>query len=234
MRIDKYLCELNKGTRKEVKEYIKKGQIRVNGNIVKDPGYKVDENNDTVEFINEILTYNKYVYYMLNKPAGVVSATEDKHDKTVIDLIKPEDIRPGLFPVGRLDKDTVGLLLISNDGELAHNLLSPTKHVDKTYFVKVKGALKQEHVEMFRQGLQLSDFITKPAILEIVSTGEESSAKVTIKEGKFHQVKRMFAKIGTEVVYLERIQMANLKLDEHLLQGEYRALRDDELSKLLD
>ena len=201
MRIDKYLCELNKGTRKEVKEYIKKGQIRVNGNIVKDPGYKVDENNDTVEFINELLTYNK--------------------------------LRPGLFPVGRLDKDTVGLLLISNDGELAHNLLSPTKHVDKTYFVKVKGALKQEHVEMFRQGLQLSDFITKPAILEIVSTGEQSSAKVTIKEGKFHQVKRMFAKIGTEVVYLERIQMANLKLDEHLLQGEYRALRDDELSKLL-
>ena len=216
MRIDKYLCELNKGTRKEVKEYIKKGQIRVNGNIVKDPGYKVDENNDTVEFINEILTYNKFVYYMLNKPAGVVSATEDKHDKTPF------------------DKDTVGLLLISNDGELAHNLLSPTKHVDKTYFVKVKGALKQEHVEMFRQGLQLSDFITKPAILEIVSTGEQSSAKVTIKEGKFHQVKRMFAKIGTEVVYLERIQMANLKLDEHLLQGEYRALKDDELSKLLD
>lgn len=232
MRLDKFLCEAGIGSRSQVKGLVKKGLVSVNGKIAKRPEEKVEEDKDLVLCEGKRVQCRGFVYIMLHKPAGVVSATEDRKERTVLDLL-PEDQRRDLFPVGRLDKDTEGLLLLTNDGEMAHQLLSPKKHVDKKYFVRVEGEVKEEHIRQFQEGLEIGEKKkTLPARLEIVKSGEISEAFVTIQEGKFHQVKRMFAAIGCQVVYLKRVSMGKLVLDEALQVGAYRALTEDEIEIL--
>ena len=232
IRLDKYLADMGKGTRSEVKKAIGKGLVRVNNEIVKKPETKLDTDSDNVLFDGVLVGYAQYEYYMLNKPAGVISATEDKREKTVIDLIT-EKKRKDLFPVGRLDRDTEGLLLISNDGELAHRLLSPSKHVDKVYYAKIDGKVTIEDVEAFQQGVDIGEEkLTRPAKLRILKSGTQSEIELTICEGKFHQVKRMFQAVGKEVVYLKRLQMGTLILDESLKLGEYRELTEQEIADL--
>lgn len=231
MRLDKYLSNMGIGTRSEVKGYIKKGRVTVNGERAKGPEQKVEEATDQIAFDGQLVSFCDMQYFMLHKPAGVVTATEDKREKTVLDLLE-SPIKKQLFPVGRLDKDTEGLLLITNDGPLAHELLSPKKHVKKMYYAKIAGKVTTEDVEAFSKGLDLGDFTTMPAQLEIITSGEVSEIQVTICEGKFHQVKRMFEKVGKKVLYLKRISMGNLCLDEHLAAGEYRALTEEELAAL--
>ena len=232
MRLDKYLANMGIGTRSEVKQMIKKGKIKVNGSMVSSPEIKIDVETDDVVAAELQIKYEKHVYYMLHKPAGVVSATEDKKDKTVIDLLFM-DRKKDLFPVGRLDKDTEGLLLITNDGELAHNLLSPKKHVAKVYYAKIDGRVTEDDVRIFKEGVQIdSGFQALPAELEILSSNEQSEIYITIYEGKFHQVKRMFEAVGKKVTYLKRLSMGTLKLDETLKAGEYRELTKKELDEL--
>lgn len=233
IRLDKYLCEMGIGSRKEVKLYCKKGRVNVNGNVTTSSDLKVNIDDDIVLFDNKKIEFVEYEYYMLNKPMGVVSATVDNTCKTVVDLIDSAR-KKDLFPVGRLDKDTVGLLLITNNGELAHDLLSPDRHVPKTYYVKVQGKLKEEYVKICKEGIKLDkDFITRPSELNIISCGEISEAELTICEGKFHQVKRMMSALGCNVIYLKRISMGSLVLDEHLKEGEYRKLTDKEINDLM-
>ena len=223
---------MGKGTRNEVKKAISKGLVRVNNVIVKKPETKLDTDSDHVLFDGVLVGYAQHEYYMLNKPAGVISATEDKREKTVIDLII-ERKRKDLFPVGRLDRDTEGLLLISNDGELAHRLLSPSKHVDKVYYAKIDGEVTIEDVEAFQQGVDIGEEkLTRPAKLRVLKSGTQSEIELTICEGKFHQVKRMFQAVGKEVVYLKRLQMGTLILDESLKPGEYRELTEQEIADL--
>ncbi|MBQ6603762.1 MAG: rRNA pseudouridine synthase [Eubacterium sp.] len=230
-RLDKYLADAGCGTRSELKKAVRKGAVKVDGVIIKDPGFQL-AGNETVTFSGKPVSFEKTVYYLMNKPAGVVSATRDTKEKTVIDLLG-EKSRPDLFPAGRLDKDTEGLLLITNDGELAHRLLSPRHHVDKTYYVKVQGLLTEEDCRAFAEGLKVSDdFTAMPAELVILQAGEISEAEVTIREGKFHQVKRMFHAVGKEVLYLKRLSMGTLKLDESLNPGEFRPLTKEELEAL--
>ena len=230
-RLDKYLADAGCGTRSELKKAVRKGAVKVDGVPVKDPGYQLS-GNETVTFSGKPVSFEKTVYYLMNKPAGVVSATRDTKEKTVIDLLG-ENGRPDLFPAGRLDKDTEGLLLITNDGELAHRLLSPRHHVDKNYYVKVQGLLTEEDCRAFAEGLKVSDdFTAMPAELVILQAGEISEAEVTIREGKFHQVKRMFHAVGKEVLYLKRLSMGTLKLDEALKPGEFRPLTKEELDGL--
>ena len=230
IRIDKYLSDMGIGTRTEIKAYIKKKSVTINGNIVKSPSDKADTDVDVVCFNGNEVPYITYEYYILNKPAGVISATEDRNDKTVIDLITDRK-RDDLFPVGRLDKDTEGLLLITNDGALSHNLLSPKKHVDKKYYVETDGFLKEDFVELFNKGIELSDFVTLPSKLEIIeSTENGSKAYLTIKEGKFHQVKRMMEAVGNTVTYLKRISMGPLVLPKDLEIGQYRPLTEKEIN----
>lgn len=232
LRLDKYLAEMNLGTRSEVKKFITKGQIQVNGTIVKKPEFKLDPISDRVQYQDREITYVTYEYYMLNKPSGVISATEDKRDTTVIDLIESRQ-RKDLFPVGRLDKDTEGLLLITNDGALAHRLLSPKKHVDKTYYAKICGEVTKEDIEIFEKGVCIGDEkLTLPAKLVILKSGTESEIELTIQEGRFHQVKRMFQAVGKEVVYLKRLSMGGLSLDPSLKPGEYRKLTKEEMEQL--
>lgn len=232
IRLDKYLADMGKGTRSEVKKAISKGLVRVNNVIVKKPETKLDTDSDHVLFDGVLVGYAQHEYYMLNKPAGVISATEDKREKTVIDLII-EKKRKDLFPVGRLDRDTEGLLLISNDGELAHRLLSPSKHVDKVYYAKIDGEVTIEDVEAFQQGFDIGEEkLTRPAKLRVLKSGTQSEIELTICEGKFHQVKRMFQAVGKEVVYLKRLQMGTLILDESLKPGEYRELTEQEIADL--
>ena len=232
IRLDKYLADMGKGTRSEVKKAISKGLVRVNNEIVKKPETKLDTDSDNVLFDGVLGGYAQYEYYMLNKPAGVISAKEDKREKTVIDLIT-EKKRKDLFPVGRLDRDTEGLLLISNDGELAHRLLSPSKHVDKVYYAKIDGKVTIEDVEAFQQGVDIGEEkLTRPAKLRILKSGTQSEIELTICEGKFHQVKRMFQAVEKEVVYLKRLQMGTLILDESLKPGEYRELTEQEIADL--
>lgn len=231
MRLDKFLCDMGAGSRSLVKQKIRKGLVTVDGKPVRNPEQKV-EKEQRVCLEGECFSYIEYEYYMLNKPAGVVSACTDDTCQTVLDLI-PERKRKDLFPVGRLDKDTEGLLLITNDGKLAHFLLSPKWHVDKTYEVRVQGILTEEHVRIFREGVDIGEErLTLPALLEIRSSGEVSEAQVTIREGKFHQIKRMFQAIGCEVVFLKRVAMGSLRLDERLRAGEYRPLTEGEISGL--
>ena len=223
---------MGKGTRSEVKKAISKGLVRVNNVIVKKPETKLDTDSDHVLFDGVLVGYAQHEYYMLNKPAGVISATEDKREKTVIDLII-ERKRKDLFPVGRLDRDTEGLLRISNDGELAHRLLSPSKHVDKVYYAKIDGEVTIEDVEAFQQGVDIGEEkLTRPAKLRVLKSGTQSEIELTICEGKFHQVKRMFQVVGKEVVYLKRLQMGTLILDESLKPGEYRELTEQEIADL--
>lgn len=234
MRLDKFLCEKGFGTRTEVKKIIGKGLVTVNGDVVKRPELKINTEQDEVAYLGETLKYQKYEYYMLNKPVGVVSATQDNLHQTVIELITESD-KKDLFPVGRLDVDTEGLLLISNDGELAHRLLSPKKHVPKTYYAEIDGKVTDKEVSLFKQGIQLEeDFMTLPAELKILHSDRESEVEVTIYEGKFHQVKRMFQAVGMEVLYLKRIAMGPLTLDSSLMTGEYRPLTEAELSSLMN
>ena len=234
LRLDKYLADMGIGTRTEVKKAITKGHVRVNEETVKRSEIKIDTEKDHVFYQGQMVAYAEYEYYMLNKPAGVVSATEDKNDSTVLDLID-EKQRKDLFPVGRLDKDTEGLLLITNDGELAHQLLSPKKHVDKVYFARIDGKVAEEDVRRFAEGLEIGEEKpTLPAYLEILKSEEISEIRLTIREGKFHQVKRMFHAVGKEVIYLKRLQMGSLVLDPRLALGEYRELTGQELEALRD
>ncbi len=233
MRLDKYLCETGFGTRSQVKDLLKKGQIMVNGEVVKKPELKINETTDQILCQGKKASYQKNIYLMLHKPAGVVSATEDSREKTVLDLVRPEDRKNGLFPVGRLDKDTEGLLLLTDDGELAHRLLSPKKHVDKTYYAKIDGQITEEHVKQFREGLDIGDEKkTLPAVLTILLSGPVSEIEVTVHEGRFHQIKRMFEAVGCKVTYLKRLSMGSLVLDETLQLGEYRPLTEAELEGL--
>ena len=235
IRLDKYLADMGCGTRQEVKKLIRSGQVSVNGAVVKKPETKVEQTVQEVCLNGEKVGYESFEYYMLNKPAGVISATEDRSCQTVVDLIQ-EKKRKDLFPVGRLDKDTEGLLLITNDGELAHRLLSPKKHVDKCYFARVSGKVTEDDVRSFENGVNIGSLeqpeITMPGKLEIITSDEISQIHLTIQEGKFHQVKRMFRAVGKEVSYLKRLRMGTLVLDENLNIGEYRPLTKEELEKL--
>ena len=232
MRLDKYLADMGIGTRTEIKKYVRQGKVKVDGVVVKSPEIKVNPDVQTVSYLDQSVSYEKFEYYMLNKPAGVVSATTDEKDKTVIDLITAKK-RKDLFPVGRLDKDTEGVLLITNDGELAHRLLAPKKHVDKVYYAKVKGKVTEEDVKAFKEGVSLGQGeMARPAALEILVSDEISEIRLTIQEGKFHQVKRMFISVGKEVVYLKRLSMGSLVLDEKLPLGAYRPLTNKELEQL--
>lgn len=232
MRLDKFLCETGFGTRSQVKTLLKKGLVSVNGNPVKKPEQKVDEHTDEVICDGKRAVYAAMEYLMLHKPAGVLSATEDRRQKTVLDLLE-DTARRDLFPVGRLDRDTEGLLLLTNDGELAHRLLSPRKHVDKTYYAKIAGRVTDEHVRQFQMGLDIGEKKpTLPAQLEIITSGADSEVRVTIHEGKFHQIKRMFQTVGCEVVYLKRLSMGSLVLDEKLKPGESRHLTEQEMIQL--
>lgn len=232
MRLDKYLAEMGAGTRSEVKKLVRAGRVTINGAVAEKPEQKVDPETDTVCLDGEALLYVAYEYYLFHKPAGCVSAKEDKIHKTVMDYLT-DTLRDDLFPVGRLDIDTEGLLLITNDGALAHELLSPAHHVKKTYYARVAGRVTEEDARLFQQGVDIGEEkLTKPAELVILTSGEESEIELTITEGKFHQVKRMFQAVGKEVVYLKRLSMGPLTLPETLLPGEYRALTQEELMLL--
>ena len=232
MRLDKYLAEMGAGTRSEVKKLVRAGRVTINGAVAEKPEQKVDPETDTVCLDGEALLYVAYEYYLFHKPADCVSATEDKIHKTVMDYLT-DTLRDDLFPVGRLDIDTEGLLLITNDGALAHEQLSPAHHVKKTYYARVAGRVTEEDARLFQQGVDIGEEkLTKPAELVILTSGEESEVELTITEGKFHQVKRMFQAVGKEVVYLKRLSMGPLTLPETLLPGEYRALTQEELMLL--
>lgn len=232
MRLDKFLKETGICSRSDAKKILKQGIVSVNDKIIKDDGYKIDENNDVIKYNNEVISYQEFVYLMMNKPAGVLSATEDKFDTTIIDLVK-EYKHKNLFPFGRLDKDSVGLVILSDDGKLAHELLSPKKHVSKKYYLKVKGNLDENDIEKFSKGVILEDgYKCKNALLEILKSDDISECYVTISEGKFHQLKRMFKMIGKEVIYLKRITFGNIVLDSSLSEGEYRSLTKDEIQML--
>ena len=234
-RLDKFLVEMSVASRSTIKDMAKKGRITVNGQIVKASDTKIDESADVVAGDGQVIAFSSTEYFMLNKPAGVITATLDKKAKTVLDLLD-ERTRNDLFPVGRLDKDTEGLLLITNDGDLAHRLLAPKKHVDKVYYADIRGVVTDEHVRQFASGLTLSDGTAvmpgELVVLDVDSTAKTSRIRLTIHEGKFHQVKRMFEAVGTEVTYLKRLSMGPLSLDENLLPGEYRRLTDEEINML--
>ena len=237
MRLDKYLLSCAVGSRTEVKNFLKSGRVTVNGKKEKSAKLQINEETDEICFDGQKLTYEEFVYYMMNKPQGVISATEDPKHKTVLDLLDDYARAKEVFPVGRLDIDTHGLLLLTNDGKLAHALLSPKRHVNKTYLAQVDGIMTQEDVETFAQGIPLKDFTCQPAKLELVSIDREknqSLVRVTIAEGKFHQVKRMVAYCGKEVVNLKRLTMGTLALDENLKRGEWRRLTKEELENLLE
>ena len=237
MRLDKYLVACAVGSRTEVKNFLKAGRVTVNGKKEKSAKLQINEDTDEIYFDGQKLDYEGFVYYMMNKPQGVISATEDPKHKTVLDLLDDLARSKEVFPVGRLDIDTHGLLLLTNDGKLAHALLSPKRHVEKTYLALVKGMMTNADVETFAQGIPLKDFTCQPAKLALVSVDTEkhqSLVRVTIAEGKFHQVKRMVAYCGKEVVDLQRLTMGTLTLDEDLKRGEWRRLSKEELEGLLE
>ncbi|BFT70577.1 pseudouridine synthase [Paenibacillus sp. P36] len=237
-RLDKILAHVGIGSRSELKRLAKEGAIYVNGAKIKDSGMQVNPDKDIIQVNGETVRYREFVYLMMNKPQGVVSATEDNRDRTVVDLLDAAYAPFEVFPVGRLDKDTEGFLLLTNDGKLAHNLLSPRKHVPKTYFAKVEWEVTEEDIEAFSYGVTLDDgYETLPGILKILSVGNEASGvlseiELTIMEGKFHQVKRMFQAVGKKVAYLKRISMGPLALDPNLALGQVRELTDEELTAL--
>ena len=235
MRLDKFLVACAVGSRTEVKSLLKAGRVTVNGKKEKSAKLQIDEERDQIRFDGQVLEYEEFVYYMMNKPQGVISATEDPKHRTVLDLLDDYARAKEVFPVGRLDIDTHGLLLLTNDGQLAHALLSPKRHVDKTYLAQVEGIMTQEDVDTFAKGIPLRDFTCQPARLELVSVDPEknqSLVRVTIAEGKFHQVKRMVAYCGKEVVDLQRLTMGTLVLDENLKRGEWRRVSQEELELL--
>lgn len=237
-RIDKILAHMGCGSRSEIRRLVREGAVQVGGRTVKDSGYQIDPDVETLTLSGKPIVYKPFMYVMLNKPQGVISATEDTRDRTVADLLADEYGHYKPFPVGRLDKDTEGLLLMTNDGKLAHQLLSPRKSVPKTYFAEVEGTVGEDDAKAFAAGVTLDDgYVTLPAHLVILKQGDPaasqlSKVELTITEGKFHQVKRMFQAVGKRVVYLKRIRMGPLLLDEHLALGEYRELTTDELRQL--
>ncbi|MDN6639450.1 MAG: rRNA pseudouridine synthase [Tetragenococcus sp.] len=236
MRLDKYLADMDLGSRKEVKQLIKSNRVTVNGKVEASDKFHVNEQEDQVALDGEEIVYQKYFYYILNKPAGVISATVDNFEATTLDIFSDQDFRDDLFPVGRLDKDTEGLLIITNDGALSHRLLSPKKHVEKEYLATVEGVMTQEDVERFASGMKIDgDEICLPAELKIDQvdeTNNESTIRLVLQEGKFHQVKRMVHAVGKEVTYLQRIRMGHLYLDEQLDLGSYRELTEEEIALL--
>ena len=232
LRLDKIIAASGRYSRREVKLLIRQGRVLVDGMPARSPEDKVDPEAAEITVNGEVLPYRRHTWLMLHKPAGVLSATEDGRGRTVLDLLPPELQRQGLFPVGRLDKDTEGLLLLTNEGGLAHDLLSPRHHVDKVYFARTAGTLTEEDRQAFAEGMELNGLRCLPAELEILSAGTESEALVTLREGKFHQVKRMLAQRGKPVLYLKRVKMGNLTLDPALARGEYRYLTDEELQAL--
>lgn len=230
-RVDKVLSNLGYGSRTEIKKFCKQGIIQVNGKTVSNPGQQVDTDIDEIVINGEKINYREFIYLMMNKPDGYISATFDKHDPIVLDLIDDEYLVFEPFPVGRLDKDTEGLLVLTNDGQLAHRVLSPKKHVPKKYYAKIDGRVTEEDIEAFKEGVVLDDgYKTMPAELEILKSDEESEIELVIHEGKFHQVKRMFESVGKKVTYLKRLSMGGLMLDESLEIGEYRELSDEEVA----
>lgn len=234
-RLDWILTNVGIGTRKDVRNYIKKGQVKINDNIEKDCSKHFDPYEIKIRFNGKDYRYTEFAYFMMNKPAGYISATFDEKLPTVLTLMTEEIQRKEVFPIGRLDIDTEGLLVISNNGDLAHKVLSPKKHVSKKYYVKVDGKICDEDIQKFKEGIVLNDgYKTLPSELEIIDSDECVEAVVTIYEGKFHQIKRMFADCGKKVVYLKRIQMGNLKLDNSLKIGEYRELNEKELNLLME
>ena len=232
MRIDKYLANMNVGSRKEVHQLIKKGIVAVNGTVVKTPKQQVKE-SDQVTVNGDAVAYQKYHYFLLNKPKGVLSATEDRSQPTVISILAPQDRYQGIVPVGRLDKDTTGLLLLTNDGQLNHELLAPGKHVDKVYRAEIAGVANDATVKTFASGMTLGDGTKlQPAELKILSQDEEhdrSTTEIKIREGKYHQIKRMFGAVGMKVVELERISMGKLTLPANLKRGEYLELKLEDI-----
>ena len=233
MRLDKLLSNMGYGSRKEIKIIVKSKAVEVNGKVAKDVSMHVDSEKDDILISGEKVIYTEFIYLMMNKPPGVISATEDKKDQTVIDLLDPIDQHFQPFPVGRLDKDTEGLLLITNDGHLTHQLLSPKKHVPKLYFAEIDGMVTEEDILRFKEGVILEDgYLTKPGDLTILRSGETSEIELIITEGKFHQVKRMFEAVGKRVTYLKRLKMGSLELDSTLELGQYRPLTEKELEEL--
>ncbi|MGL5348636.1 MAG: pseudouridine synthase [Peptostreptococcaceae bacterium] len=234
MRIDKLLSNVGCGSRAELKKYCKQGLIKVNGKSVSNPGLQVDPDKDEIIFDGEAVKYREFVYIMLNKPDGYISATYDKHDPIVLDLIDSSYMVFEPFPVGRLDKDTEGLLVLTNDGQLAHRVLSPKKHVPKTYYAKIEGIVTEDDILAFEKGVILDDgYETMPSQLKILKSDDISEIELTIHEGKFHQVKRMFESVDKKVIYLKRLSMGQLKLDDKLALGEYRELTEEEI-KLME
>ncbi len=233
IRLDKFLADCGVGTRTEIKKLIRSGVVRVSGTSAPVPELKIDENLAEVFVGGERVCYKKYIYLMLNKPTDYVSATWDKNKKVVLDLVPQEYLHYKPFPVGRLDIDTVGLCVLTNDGGLAHRLLSPSHHIPKTYIATVDGMLGDDDIKAFADGMDLGDFTSKPAKLTILNASQgESTAEVVIAEGKFHQIKRMFEKVGKNVTYLKRTAMNKLTLDGSLAEGEIRELTKDELELL--
>ncbi|OIJ18197.1 16S rRNA pseudouridine(516) synthase [Anaerobacillus alkalidiazotrophicus] len=235
MRLDKFLANMGYGSRKEVKKLLKTGAVRVNEEVIKDAKKHIAIEQDQVVVNGEEVEYKEFVYLMMNKPQGVISATEDAHEQTVVDLLELEDARYEPFPVGRLDKDTEGFVLLTNNGKLSHELLSPKKHVPKTYYARIQGKVTDDDIEKFKNGVTLDDgYKTKPGELVILKSDEVSEIELTITEGKFHQVKRMFQAVGKKVTYLKRLSIGPLLLDSTLDLGEYRELTEDEVEKLVN
>ena len=231
MRLDRYLANSHEGSRSEVKEHIRKGRVTVNGAVCMDPAAKITPGDEVCCNMHKV-DHREHYYYMMNKPAGVISATEDEREKTVLDMF-PDNIRKDLFPVGRLDKDSVGLLLVCDDGELSHRLLSPSSHVDKKYLIHTDEPLCGDDVRAFREGMTLDDGTKLQSALLEISDDDHCKAYVTIHEGKFHQIKRMISACGKKVTYLKRISMGSLVLDPALDEGKYRELTDEETEALI-
>lgn len=229
------LSNMGYGSRKEVKKVLKSGSVRIDEKVIKDGSYQVDPDQSDVTVHGELVEYKPYVYLMLNKPQGVISATEDNRHKTVIDLLDESYLLYDPFPVGRLDKDTEGMLLLTNDGKFSHSLMSPKKHVKKTYYAKVKGTVTEEDIGLFKKGVTLDDgYVTKPADLTIITAGEQSEVELTITEGKFHQVKRMVEAVDKKVTFLKRISIGGLKLDPSLEKGMVRELTEEDKLALFE
>ena len=232
MRVDKFLSEMGKATRTESAKLAKAGKITVNGAVIKKPDVHIDPNMDEIKLFGVTVSYKKFTYIMLNKPEGYVSATEDGRDKTVLDLLDDEERRKNLFPCGRLDKNTVGLIILTNDGDSAHRLLSPKHHVPKTYGFKSKYPLSSDDVKSLEEGVDIGGYVTKPCTVSLDANG--TGGKITITEGKYHQIKLMLEAVNNKITYLERLTFGNIKLDENLKRGEWRHLTDEEESLLLE
>ncbi len=231
MRLDRFLSECAVASRSESKKAVRRGEILVNGVAARNADMAIDPETDSVVYRGDTVIYRRYTYIMLNKPEGVVSATDDKRERTVLDLLPEEMRKKELFPCGRLDKNTLGLMLITDNGELAHRLLSPKNHVEKKYRFRSKFPLREEDAERFKNGVTLDDgYVTKPAKIELI--GDRAEGMITLREGKYHQIKRMLDSLGNKITYLERVSFANLTLDSSLERGEWRYLSDDEKNEL--